>query len=449
MGVGPDDAVRSTGRFRGVILAGLAGGTSKAVTLATTLVSAPLTINYLGPERFGLWMTVSSLFTLIAFADLGIGNGLVNVLSRYDGRSDREAMRESISSAYVLLTVIALVLLGVFLAIYDRVPWSRLFGTYGPQSSAEVGPAVLALVVLLCISLPLTTVQKIQLGLQKSWIANAWQSVGAVVSLVCILFAAWHHCGVVLLIVAMAIGPAIAMLANSILEFSVLRPDLTPKWRHARPGTAKALLKVGMAFFVLQVTSIAANGLDTLVIAQLFGASAVGPYAVTYKLYQLILIAGLFLQPLWPAFGEALARGDYVWARKAVNVAISLSVALGLSLGLTVAIFGDSIIALWVGEAMVPENKVRWSFACWILLASYGGAITAFLNNGTLLQFQLKAYTLASIGAVALKYPMAAWLGASGVVWATVVAYSVLYCLPATFKTYRALKQPASAQSQS
>lgn len=445
-GEGASDAVRSTSRFRGVILAGLAGGVSKAIALATTLVSAPLTISYLGTERFGLWMTVSSLLTLLAFADLGIGNGLVNVVARHDARSDREAMRESISSAYVLLTGIAILLLGVFLAIYEHVPWSRLFGTHTPQGSGEAGPAVLALVVFLCVSLPLTAVQKVQLGLQKSWIANVWQSAGAVVSLIFTLFAVWHHRGVVVLIVAMAIGPAMAMLANSLLEFSISRPDLMPRWRYATVRTAKSLLKVGAAFFVLQVTSIAANGLDTLVVAQLFGASAVGPYAVTYKLYQLVLIAGLFLQPLWPAFGEALARGDYVWARKAVNLAIRLSVGVGLLLGLSVAILGDRIIALWVGEAVVPGNDILLSFACWILLASYGGVISAFLNNGMLLRYQLKTYTLASVAAVALKYPLAAWLGASGVVWATVVAYFVLYCLPATFKIYGALRYPPSAQ---
>src|ERR1043166_7111587 len=59
-------------RYRRIALTSATSILSKAVSLLTMLVSVPLTVNYLGPERFGLWMTISSVIAFLVFADFGI-----------------------------------------------------------------------------------------------------------------------------------------------------------------------------------------------------------------------------------------------------------------------------------------------------------------------------------------------------------------------------------------
>ncbi len=48
---------------------------SRLLAAALAIVTVPLTIGYLGSERYGLWITISSVVAMINFADLGIGNG--------------------------------------------------------------------------------------------------------------------------------------------------------------------------------------------------------------------------------------------------------------------------------------------------------------------------------------------------------------------------------------
>src|SRR5438552_374368 len=69
-------------RYRRIALTSATSILSKGVSLLTMLISVPLTVNYLGAERFGLWMTVSSLVTFLAFADFGIGNGLLTGIAQ-------------------------------------------------------------------------------------------------------------------------------------------------------------------------------------------------------------------------------------------------------------------------------------------------------------------------------------------------------------------------------
>ncbi|MBK6799321.1 MAG: hypothetical protein IPG76_21690 [Acidobacteria bacterium] len=77
-----------------------AGGTGIATLLARGIVVAvglftlPITSHYLGRERFGLWLTLSSFISWFKMADLGLANSLINALSAADGRDDRESARK-------------------------------------------------------------------------------------------------------------------------------------------------------------------------------------------------------------------------------------------------------------------------------------------------------------------------------------------------------------------
>ncbi len=54
-------------------------------------------------------MTISSVIALAGFADLGMGYGLLNAISEANGKDDRNAARKYISSAFILLSAVALV----------------------------------------------------------------------------------------------------------------------------------------------------------------------------------------------------------------------------------------------------------------------------------------------------------------------------------------------------
>lgn len=72
---------RSRERYRRAALTALASVAARAVTIVTSLLTVRLTIRYLGAERYGLWMTATSVVSLLMFADFGIGNGLMTNIS--------------------------------------------------------------------------------------------------------------------------------------------------------------------------------------------------------------------------------------------------------------------------------------------------------------------------------------------------------------------------------
>ena len=51
-----------------------------------TIAIVPLALDYLGPERYGIWLTLSSFLALLGFMDLGLGNAVMTGALENGGR---------------------------------------------------------------------------------------------------------------------------------------------------------------------------------------------------------------------------------------------------------------------------------------------------------------------------------------------------------------------------
>jgi O-antigen/teichoic acid export membrane protein len=174
---------RSKERYRRVFLTTAASGLSRGVSITTTLISVPLALKYLGTERYGLWMSISSVIAILGFSDLGINSGLINGISRAHGKDDRQLAKQYVSSAFFLLASMAVVIGTIFAALYGWIPWSFLFRVQSSQALAEAGPAVAVTIGCFLLNMPAGIVNRVQAGYQDGFSANLWSSLGSVMCL--------------------------------------------------------------------------------------------------------------------------------------------------------------------------------------------------------------------------------------------------------------------------
>ena len=62
------ERTRAQERRRRAVLSSLALALAKGVAIGTVVITIPLTLSYLGAERYGMWMTISSLIAKIGRA---------------------------------------------------------------------------------------------------------------------------------------------------------------------------------------------------------------------------------------------------------------------------------------------------------------------------------------------------------------------------------------------
>jgi len=60
----------------------------KGLSISINLILVPLTITYINPSRYGIWLTLSSLVALFSFFDIGLSNGLRNKLAEAKAKGD-------------------------------------------------------------------------------------------------------------------------------------------------------------------------------------------------------------------------------------------------------------------------------------------------------------------------------------------------------------------------
>ena len=100
---------------------------TKLIGVGSTLITIPLTLNYLGTESFGVWMVISSVVGFMSFSDLGIGMGLQNALSKAYGEEDTSSQKYYVSNAYALAIIVVCVASTTLITISYFVPIERLF----------------------------------------------------------------------------------------------------------------------------------------------------------------------------------------------------------------------------------------------------------------------------------------------------------------------------------
>ncbi len=433
---------RASSRNVRAVITGATGAIARVVQISTSLITVPIVIHYLGNERFGLWMTISSVLAMASFADFGIGNGVLNHVAKAFGRDDIDGVRSAVSSGFAVLGGISVVLLVALYSTFRFIPWADVFRVSSPQARSEAGPALLVFATCFALNIPLDIVQRVQLGLQQGFRTNIWQICGSFMGLGGVILGTQLHVPLPILVLALAGAPVIATGLNSIHYFVWGRPDLRPRWSFVSTESISRIASLGGLFFILQVVVAVAFSADNFVIARTLGAAAVPEYAIPQRMFSLIsILVAMGVGPLWPAYGEAIARGDISWVRDTLRRSLLLVLAVVGTASTFLLVSGPQLIRWWIGPRIHPHFALLLGLCVWTVMEGCGQALASFLNGASLMTFQITISSIFGICCLTAKIVMTHFLGVVGVPWATIVTYALIIALPLYFYIPGALRR--------
>lgn len=311
------------------------------------LAQIPLALHILGQEAFGLWITLTSLVTLLTVADFGLGIGVQNAVSQACGQDDLPSAIRATSTGIVMLAGIGLILFLLCAPICLFIDWGAVFHVQDPILYPQVGKSLLVIVAFFSLGLPLAASGRISSAFQMSWMNNIRGIAINIVTVAAIFLAARLKIGflsfLVVAIAPQAIGSAVQMaiffrrLGWSFNFWAGFDRALAPhlfrsNWLFVLPNIGATILGLAPSFFI-------SAGL---------GASALTDYSLVQKLLGLTTQAqAMLLAPIWPAYTEAMARGDIGWTCATYRRSILASLICAVLPALTFPLWGRWVLHLW------------------------------------------------------------------------------------------------------
>ena len=443
---GPFDTSSEDGRcnerLRRIALTALTALLSKIVAVITPLITVRITISYLGEEIYGLWITVVSFFSMIHYADLGLGSGLQTELSRTSAFDDNVKCKRMISSTYIVLSFVAIFLLLILLIIYPYVNWSSIFNAQSIDAKRLAGPIVLAILIPTLLNIPLAIIQRTQSAMQEAYRTNIWQLCANILSLILVILISIYQGSKIVMILASSSVVVIVALINMIYYFRRQRPELSPGIRYFDRHVAKCILKTGILFCVLSIFTTLSLSIDNWIVAQTGTLSNVTSYSIMLKSANLINVVSIMISsPLWAANGEALARGDYDWVRRNTINMSRLSLALAIFLSIILLLFAKPVLMFLSKNLVSPDYMMLIGMCVTNLLVSYTNPYFMVLNGGRIIIFQIVIYAIFSIISLPLKFFIGSSLGIQYIPWIAALMYLMVLTIPTEIRAKKILRK--------
>ena len=404
----------------------------KGASVALNLLLVPLYIQFLGQERYGVWVTLIASANWIIFMDIGIGNGMRNKLSEALALGDFDAAREYVSTAYIALGAIVVSIALLAVSLFGFLNFPAIFNTTVIDAhQLKVGVLIVVLSIIFNFLLSLTNA--VLNALQK----NSFISLGLIIGnflmlLVFLLFS--NSIAMESRFLFVAKWYSLSLMAGSILlSYFTFKynPRLIPSFRFFDKNKIRSIANLGGRFFILEISVVVVLTTDSLIISQLYGAAEVTPYYVTQKIFQVAtILASILVQPLWSASTEAFSKGDVDWIKNKLKFLLKVFVGyVVLVLGLI--LFFQPIKNIWVGETVVVPESLKWFMGLYVVLWFWNNIFNKVLNGLSVLYTQILVAVVGIVINIPLCFLFAKTfnMGLSGIVMGAIIILIIAACI--------------------
>ena len=361
----------------------------KGGSVMVSLIMVPLTIDYINPSRYGIWLTISSMVAWVSFFDIGLTQGLRNKFAGAKAEGDDDKAQVYVSTAYALLGFAFLTVWLIFLAINPLLNWSKLLGI-SSEMRAEVSILAVIVFTYFCIQFVLRIITTILTADQNPSKVALIDFSGQLLSLFFIFVLMKTSEGsLTKLGLALCLSPLLVLTVVNVFFFRGAYHKYRPRWSKVKMSCSKDLLNLGLFFFVIQIAFIIQFQTANIIIAQNFSTAAVVSYNVVYKYFGVLeMITVIFVSPFWSASTEAFLKGEISWIKSSVKQYNLLNLLL-VGMSIVMLLLASRVYDLWLGKGTV---HIDFQLSLWGFLffnvTIFSNIYVAFLNGISALRLQ-------------------------------------------------------------
>ncbi len=394
----------------------------KGISIAAQFALVPLTLNYLDPTRYGIWLTMASILGWFSFFDIGVGHGLRNKLAEALAKGETKEAKKLISTAYALVTLIFVGLLILFWGINPFLNWESILNT--PAGMGDELRLIMFMVFgFFFVRFILALIGNVLLAKQEPALNNLIFPLSNVLSLIVIYILTITTSGSLFNVaLVFSLLPVLVLMGFTLVLFLKKYRTISPNFRYIDLKYRSSLLGLGVQYFIIQMAAIILFTTSNFIIVQLFGPTEVTEYNVAFKYFSIITMGyGIIISPFWSAITEAYVKQDFDWIKKSMRNLEYLGLGFA-ALSIILFLIANPVYRLWVGEEISISVSMSAMICVYVIISVISTPYVTFINGTSKIRLQL----ISAVVSIAMTIPLAIWLatatplGPSGVVLATI-----------------------------
>jgi len=303
----------------------------------------------LGQELLGIWDFAWSLVSYFGLVQLGIGGSVNRYVARYQAAGDIFGVNRIVSSAFCILSIAGLLVLGLTVAVSLLLP--QLFGARLGENVLDAQWVVFFLGISIGIQMAFGVFGGILTGYHRWKLHNIIKS-GWYAAMVAGMILALHKGGSLpSLAVISFVGYLLADITHVVLAHHVckglrLRPSLIG-WQ-----TIRELFVFGGKSLIPSISNLMLNQTISILIVSYLGPAALALYARPWSLMNHInVLVSKMSMTLTPTIGSLQSIGNKKEIQELAITSVRYSFYMLLPIVLVLVIFGGSIMKLWMGPS--------------------------------------------------------------------------------------------------
>jgi len=382
-------------------------GFAQLATIFQRLVEIPLFLYFWDTQLYGEWLILAVIPAYLSLSDLGIVGVANRELAIVVGQNDRKQGQTVFQSGWVIITMLSVVILGVYCVITSLHPigdyivhWFDFISI----TSSTVDMVILVLIVYVLLGLQI-------LLIHGAFACEGHNGESAFLQGISI----WLELGLLVLVLLNGGGPveaAGAYLFGRLLSFTIMLFRLRKRNNWVRFGISDAsILKIkemipltvaGLAFPLGNAMNI--QGL-LLVVGALLGPLAVVVFSTLRTLTRTaISMVYLVNRTIQPELGRAFGSGNNELLKKIYRLACRTSFWVSIVICVFLLFSGDVILSMWT------HDKVQMD---WLLFSLLLGStlFNALWNTSFQIAYATNQYKSIAAGYLILYGIVAVALG--------------------------------------
>lgn len=396
----------------------------RLVSILCSLMVVPITINYVNPERYGIWLTLSSIVVWLSYFDFGFAHGFRNRFAEAIANNDIPLAKSYVSTTYFVLTILfSIVMLGASV-LNSYLNWSDLLNV-NPNLNPELQIVFQILIIFFCINIVAEVFSTMLTAYQRPALASVLKTSGYVLSLLLIYVLTQTTSGSLQLLAYASSGlPCLLTIIVSVVVFQKgSYKQFAPSVKSIRLSLTKNIVGMGGQFFFVMLCILFIFQFVNVIISRELGPESVTLYNVTFKVFGVVeMVMMIILTPIWSAYTDAYTRRDYNWmksiSRRLERIGLLCIPTLVILWGISPLIF-----SLWLGDSVRTSLDTSAAIAFFVLCRIWGNVYMFQINGTGKLRIQLLTYAIIALFALPLMITFGKLFGLIGIVLVPSVAY--------------------------